>query len=160
MNFWGNRVDRHVVIKPGDQIDPGQPVAKIRNIGGIPVEDIDTAIAGLTTNTSVFAHYPWVPADQWNVGRPCPFGGRVVIEGNYFPGFFYRVRVHRVGDPPTSFIVLSTGFAVERSDFGFDTQTSIGGGFSFLSPLPHIDSTLPPRATLHPDLLGVQPTIS
>lgn len=156
LNFWGNRLDRHVVIKPGEEINPGQPIAKIRNIGGIPVEDIDTGIGGLTTNTSVFAHYPWIAADQWNIGRPCPFGGRVVIEGNYFPGFFYRVRVHRVGDPPTSFTVLSTTFAVERSDFGFDTQTSIGGFFSYLDSSTHFDRTLALWDTFQDDLWEVQ----
>lgn len=156
LNFWGNRLDRHVVIRPGDKIDPGDPIAKIRNIGGIPVENIDTGISGLTTNTAVFAHYPWVSADQWGINRLCPFGGRVVIEGNYFPGFFYRVRVHRVGDPPASFSVLSTGFLVERTDFGFDTQTSSGGFFAYLDPLSHFDRTLALWDTFQDDLWEVQ----
>ncbi len=142
LNTWGNRVDRHVVIEPGEVMDPGEPDATLRNIGGIPIEDIDTSATGLTISTAVFAHYPWVSADGWGLGRPCPFGGRLVMEGNYYPGFFYRVVAHKLGDPYSSFTVLGTSFDVERTGPGFDTQISIGGFFSYLDPLTHFDRIL------------------
>jgi hypothetical protein len=148
LNFWGNRIDTHVVINPGDAIDPNHPKAVIRNIGGIPVEDIATAGNGMTLPAPAvaqFAHYPWVPADQFlpmGAGRACPFGGRVIIEGIYYLGFFYRVTVRKFVDPPISAVALGTSFQVEKSTTGFDTQTSVGGFFAYLDPLTHFDRTL------------------
>lgn len=142
LNTWGNRLDRHVVIKPGDKIDPGDPQAKLRNIGGIPIEDIDTGASGLTVPAAVFAHYPWDTADGWGLGRACPFGGRLVMEGDYYPGFFYRVRVHKLSDPYSSYTVLATSFDVEKTGPGFDTQIAVGGFFQYLDPLTHFDRIL------------------
>ena len=147
LNVWGNRLDTHVLITPGDEIQPGKPVAAIRNIGGIPVEDINTVFNGMTLPspaTAQFAHFPWVPADEFGVGRACPFGGVVVIEGNYFLGFWYRVMVRRFVDPPASAVPLGTSFQVERSfpPPTFDTQTSVGGFFPYLNPFTHFDRAL------------------
>jgi hypothetical protein len=157
LNYWGNRLDSHVLINPGDEVHPGEPpVAKIRNIGGIPIEDINTAGNGMTIPSAVFAHFPWITADQWGLGRACPFGRRVVIEGNYYVGYFYRVKVHRVGDPPASFTTLTTSFSVERSDFGFDLQTAMGGFFPYLDPVTHFDRTLALWDTVVDELWEVQ----
>jgi hypothetical protein len=142
LDYWGNRLDAHVQINPGDVIDPNNPLAKIRNIGGIAVEQIFTGSTGMTTPLAVFAHNPAFTADGWGLGRSCPFGAQVKVEGNYYSGYYYRVKVHKIGDPYTSFTVLADSFFVERSDFGFDLQNSTGGFFSYLDPYTHFDNAL------------------
>jgi hypothetical protein len=148
LNYYGNRLDAHVQINPGEVCDPNEPKAKIRNIGGIPVEDILTASTGLTKPGTapavVFAHNPAFTADGWGLGRSCPFGGQVKIEGNYWlayylGGYYYRVKVHKIGDPYFSFTVLADSFLVERSDTGFDLQISSGGFFKCLDPAQYSD---------------------
>ncbi|MGZ4816483.1 MAG: hypothetical protein ACXVZV_13790, partial [Terriglobales bacterium] len=144
LNYWGNRLDRHVQINPGDVINPNDPQAKIRNLGGIPVEDIDTAGNGMTQSGvgAQFAHFPAYSADGWGLDRQCPFGGTIVVEGNYYVGYYYRVKVHRVGDPPNVFNVLSDSFQVERWDLGFDWQIASGGYFAYLNPAFYFDRRL------------------
>ncbi len=144
LNYWGNRLDRHVQINPGEVINPNDPEAKIRNLGGIPVEDIDTVGNGMTKSGvgAQFAHYPAYPADGWGLDRQCPFGGTIVVEGNYYLGYYYRVKVHRVGDPPNVFNVLSDSFQVERWDTGFDWQIASGGYFKYLDPALYFDRRL------------------
>ena len=144
LNYWGNRLDTHVQINPGDVVQPGDPQAKIRNLGGIPVEDIDTAGNGMTKSGvgAQFAHYPGYPADGWGLDRQCPFGGQIIVEGNYYNGYYYRVKVHKVGDPPAVFNVLSDSFQVERWDTGFDWQIASGGFFKYLDPAFYFDRRL------------------
>ena len=55
--------------------------------------------------------HPWAAADAWGLGRPCPFGGIVKVEGFFYWGYYYRVKVHRVGDPPGTFTVLADAMA-------------------------------------------------
>ena len=142
LDFWGNRLDAHVQINPGPVVDPGKPTANIRNLGGIPIEDIATGSTGTTLPGAVFAHYPGLSADGWGLGRACPFGGTVQVEGLYYLGYFYRVKVHKVGDPYTSYTVLADSFLVERWDSGFDPQISSGGFFKYLDPAFYFDRTL------------------
>jgi hypothetical protein len=141
LNYYGNRLDAHVQITPGEVCDPNNP--QIRNIGGIAIEDILTASTGLTkagvAPAVVFAHNPAFTADGWGLGRSCPFGGQVKIEGVFWLGYYYRVKVHKIGDPYTSFTVLADSFLVERSDIGFDLQVSSGGFFKYLDPAQHLD---------------------
>jgi hypothetical protein len=155
LDYWGNRLDTHVQINPGDVIT-GLPPAKIRNLGGVPVEDIDTGLTGMTLPAAVFAHYPADPADAWGLNRACPFGGQVIVEGNYYLPYYYRVKVHKASDPPYSYTVLGDSFLVERWDFGFDLQTSSGGFFKFLDPATHFDRTLALWNTSGDDLWEVQ----
>jgi hypothetical protein len=144
LNYYGNRLDAHVQINPGEVCDPNEPKAKIRNIGGIPVEDILTASTGLTKPgvmpAVVFAHHPAFTADAWGLGRSCPFGGQVKIEGHFWgPSYYYRVKVHKIGDPYSSFTVLADSFLLERSDSGFDPQTSLGGFFQYKDQADYSD---------------------
>ncbi|HSB08840.1 MAG TPA: hypothetical protein VLM38_04975 [Blastocatellia bacterium] len=141
LQYWGNRIDTHVQIVPGDQIDPNNPLAKIRNLGGIAIEDIDTGGNGMTKVVAFgggpvkFAGiYHAYTADGWGQNRQCPFGGTIAVEGNYYLGYYYRVRVHKIGDPglPTA---LTTDFYVERSDIGYDHQVPIGEWFKYLDPI-------------------------
>ena len=157
LTYWGNRLDTHVQVNPGEAINPEQPPAKLRNIGGIAVEEIDTAVSGLTLATAKFASYPAFQADAWNLGRPCPFGAQVKIEGNYLLPFYYRVKVHKVGDPPASFSVLSTSFLVERWGTGFDLQAPVLNGFyRYLDPMVYFDRALAYWNSFGDDLWEVQ----
>ena len=83
LNFYGNRLDAHVQINPApNQALPENP--EIRNIGGIPVEFIDTPGLGLTLSGvgAAFAHYPGVPADAFD--RACPFGGNLYMDAQFY----------------------------------------------------------------------------
>jgi hypothetical protein len=102
---WGNRLDTHVQIPPGDPI--GDPAAVIAIIGGIPTSRINLG-TGLTTPNAFFA-LSGIPPDP--LGRPCPFGGLVAVQGYPFTGYKYRVSVRRLGDltwvPVTTTLVLT-----------------------------------------------------
>ena len=157
LNYWGNRLDAHVLVNPGEVIEPENPTAKIRNIGGIPIEDIHTLFTGLTKPSAKFGHYPYINADQQNLGRPCPFGSRIIIEGNYYQGYYYRVRVRKQTDPVNTLVTLGKDFYVERADVGFDHQVStIDGWFAYLDPLQEFDRTLALWDSLGDDLWEVQ----
>ena len=147
LNYWGNRLDTHVQIVPGDVIDPQHPLAKIRVLGGIAIEDIDTAVTGMTKTVAAmggpvkFAHHTSFTADGWGINRQCPFGGQVIVEGNYYLGYYYRIRIQKVGDP-ISLTSVANDFFVLRSDFGFDHQVAIGDWFKYLDPVQEFDRTL------------------
>lgn len=149
---WGNRLDTHVQIKPG--IPDDELLAKIRALGGINVEDIDGA-TGLTTPTAKFWYYE-TPAD--NKGRECPFGGLVVVEGKYLPGFYYRIGVRRVSDPPGAYAYLTNSFNVRRADTGSDPQVAdpATGFFTFKDPMLYLDTRLALWYTSGDDLWAVQ----
>ena len=147
LNYWGNRLDTHVQIVPGDVIDPHNPMAKIRVLGGIAIEDIDTGFTGMTKTVAAiggpvkFAHHTANTADGWGLNRQCPFGGQVIVEGNYYLGYYYRIRVQKVGDP-LSLTSVANDFYVLRSDFGMDHQVAIGDWFKYLDPVQEWDRTL------------------
>jgi hypothetical protein len=75
------------------------------------------------------------------VPRRCPFGGQVIVEGNYYLGYYYRVRVEKVGDP-LSLTSVANDFYVLRADLGFDHQVAIGEWFKYLDPVQEWDRTL------------------
>ena len=141
LNFYGNRLDAHVQINPQEGGTPEQP--EIRNIGGIPVEFIDWPGSGLTLSGAgaAFAHYPGVPADAYD--RPCPFGGALYMDAQYYPGLFYRVRVRKSSNHAI-INVLGDSFEVERwvHPPTFDTQTAAGGFFKYLDPLNYVTRTI------------------
>jgi hypothetical protein len=86
LNYYGNRVDAHIQIKPGAEIDPGDVVPLYNIIGGIDVDHVDDA-SGLTRAGSFFAY------NGLSVPTGAPFGGRIVLNGPLFPGYKYRVKV-------------------------------------------------------------------
>jgi hypothetical protein len=144
LEYWGNRLDAHVQINPGDEIPPGEVEAKIRNLGGIAIEDIATGGNGMTLAGDVrFAHFPSRSADGWGLGRQCPFGGQVEVEGNFFVGYWYRVKVRKSTDPPTTFSVLADSFWLERAWApGYDQQVSTNGFFQYANPLNYFTRIL------------------
>ena len=144
LEYWGNRLDAHVQINPGDEIPPGEVEAKIRNLGGIAIEDIATGGNGMTLAADVrFAHFPSRTADGWGLQRQCPFGGQVEVEGTFFVGYWYRVKVRKSTDPPTSFTVLADSFWLERAWApGYDQQVSTNGFFPYANPLNYFTRIL------------------
>jgi hypothetical protein len=155
LTTWGNRIDTHVQIRPGD--GDGELTARIRNIGGIAVEDFQTSGPGVGLTKAapvIFANFPLNLADSLN--RPCPFGGRVEVEGQFLYGYYYRVKVRKASDPPTSFSVLGDSFPLERSDSGYDIQTSIGGFFKYGNPLDYFSRLLAIWSSGADDLWEIQ----
>ena len=122
LNHWGNRVDSHVQIKPGTPY--GEPTAVIRALGGIPVEHIDTAGDGMTMMLGAISAKFWyddAPADAWGLNRDCPFGGSVLVHGQWFNGNKYRIRAREVANPG-NVVTLLTPFNITRWTPGYDTQ--------------------------------------
>jgi hypothetical protein len=132
---WGNRLDAHVQIKPG--INSLQ--AHIRSLGGVPKEDIHTASSGLTQAGAKF----WFnDAVVDGLNRECPFGGEVLIHGQWFLGNKYRITVRETGNPSTE-SVLTDPFDVLRWAPGSDTQNADSNGFfTYLNPSNYIESNL------------------
>jgi hypothetical protein len=88
---WGNREETIINVAPVEQ----EPAGHIAILGGIPVSKInnnlgDLAHRGLTTPDAVFATNN-LPPDS--LGRPCPFGGRVSVQGAPIVGYSYVVEV-------------------------------------------------------------------
>ena len=103
--IWGNREETLINIAPPS----GQPAGKIAIIGNIPVERIDP-VTGLTTSAAYFTDDLLPPDD---LGRPCPFGGRVNVKGLSMPGWSYKVEVSQDG---SMWIPVVTDLKVVHAD--------------------------------------------
>ena len=90
---WGNREDTLIHIYPGPSVPVGTVTPLMSIVGGIPVSKINI-LTGLTTPDAIFALNGLAPD---SLGRPCPFGRRVVVQGPQYNGFKYRVQVRKVG---------------------------------------------------------------
>lgn len=82
---WGNREETLINVAPS----ASAPAGRIAILGGIPVSLIDAA-TGLTAPDAVFATNNLAPDA---LGRPCPFAGRVSVQGVPLPGYSYLVEV-------------------------------------------------------------------
>jgi hypothetical protein len=156
LNYWGNRLDTHVQIRPGLPI-PG-PTATIRSLGGIPIENIDTTGDGMTQMFGAIPAKFWyndAPADEWGLNRDCPFGGNVLVHGMWFPGYKYRIRARKVLATGTV-VTLTSSFNVTKWTPGFTTQYPDSGNpadpgygfFNYLNPALYLEN----------NMLGVWPT--
>ncbi|MGA9575016.1 MAG: hypothetical protein WBS20_13845 [Lysobacterales bacterium] len=96
---WGNRLDAHVLIPPGEAYTGVKPT--LTAVGGIGVPYIGN-FSGLTTTMAKFVDNG-LKADS--LGRSCPFGGRVVVRGPAFPGHRYRVQVRELGSSVWSTLI-------------------------------------------------------
>ncbi len=83
----GNRAETVVYIARNGIIQA--PAGKIAILGGIPNQHIDE-VSGLTTAGAVFAANN-NPPDA--AGRPCPFAGRITVQGAPVAGHSYLVEV-------------------------------------------------------------------
>ncbi|MEX6689614.1 hypothetical protein QTN47_19070 [Danxiaibacter flavus] len=84
LEYWGNRVDAYVQIRPGIGTGELEPLMSI--VGGITVNEINNA-TGLTIPGAKFA------LNQIGVYNHSPFGGVIVIQGPSFFGHNYRIKV-------------------------------------------------------------------
>ena len=120
---WGNREETLINIAPS----AGAPAGKIAILGGIPVSMIYDAgavvggelVEGLTTPSAVFATNNLPPDNpDGNIltadGRPCPFAGRVSVQGAPLLGSSYKVEVIPVGGGAPSDVV--TNLTLVRSN--------------------------------------------
>ncbi|HEX7976155.1 MAG TPA: hypothetical protein VF498_17230 [Anaerolineales bacterium] len=90
--YWGNRLDAHVQIRPGETGGTGPRIAAI---GGIGLASIDVFGTGMTEPGAKFAYYSFANADPWDSSRMCPFGGTVTIQGVRISGYKYRLWVQK-----------------------------------------------------------------
>ena len=84
--YWGNRLDTHVQIAPGDPYDGN---ARFTIVGGVPAAEI--ASTGLTMSVAHLAVNGFT-LDP----RGCPFAGRVTLHGPTDPalaGSTYRIHL-------------------------------------------------------------------
>ena len=100
---WGNALDAHVLIPPGEVVDPDDIRPLFDRIGGIRTRDIND-VTGLTGPQASFLNGR--PAD--GLQRPCPFGRRVLIQGPPFVGQRYRIQVRPQGGTWSSLVNTMT----------------------------------------------------
>ena len=139
---WGNREETLINIAPV----AGAPAGKIAILGGIPVSMIDNN-NGLTTPDAKFATNN-LPADNPDGiintpdGRPCPFAGRVTVQGSPLLGHSYKVEVIPFdGGAPTPVV---TNLLLTRSDgTTFIHQADpVTGRFNYLDFTDNVNSVL------------------
>ena len=136
LEFYGNRLDRHIQIKPGIQIQPGDVFPLFNIIGGIDVDHINSG-NGLTTPGAFFA-YNGLP-----VPTNAPFGGVIVLNGPSFVGHKYRIKVTNLSTG--TFVYINNSFNVVGSSptppyAPVTVQTPDGSGF--YNYLSHTQNTL------------------
>ena len=148
LTYWGNLLDAHVQIQPGTVPNPLTPTISI--LGGIPTSMID-GTTGLTTSSAVFA-LTNTAADA--LGRACPFGGRVSIQGEAFVGYKYKLTVRNTGGGAPQ--VLTTPLTLTRWD-GTTYTSSPDASFyyTYVDPIMNIDSLLGEWDTSGDDLWEV-----
>ena len=103
LEYYGNRVDSHVQIKPGHPIEPGTVIPLFNIIGGIDVGHVSD-ITGLTKTGSFFAF------NGNSVPTGAPFAGKIVLNGPSFPGYRYKVKITNLNDGTVSY--ASNSFTV------------------------------------------------
>ncbi|MBB6500619.1 hypothetical protein [Pedobacter cryoconitis] len=84
LDYWGNRLDTYIQIKPGVGSGVLKPLFNI--LGGITVDKISD-VNGLTIPGAKFA------LNQVAVNDYSPFGGIIVVQGPSFVGHQYRIKV-------------------------------------------------------------------
>lgn len=127
LNFWGNRVDSIVQIRPGT----GTGVkSKLTFVGGVDRDDIDP-VHYLYNYTNVF---PTIHNNR-------PWGGAVrfqgIIDRNGFNGTIkYKLLYKKFGAADTDYATVSTNETIQMFDFGSftefnDVQNSPDGWFVY-----------------------------
>jgi hypothetical protein len=131
LEFYGNRVDTHIQIKPGLVINPGDVIPLFNIIGGIDVSHVDD-VTGLTKPGSFFAF------NGLSVPTGAPFGGVIVINGPTFPGYRYKIKVTNLTTMVSYYLTDSftvVGWLPFAPWVQFTTQAVDGAGYyPFLPP--------------------------
>jgi hypothetical protein len=140
LNYWGNRLDRHVQIRPGITVPENQPV--ISFIGGIGIADINVFSSGLTKPSATFA-FGGSPADPWLLNRECPFGGLIIVQGPPNLGYKYRLWARKAGLPLTEQIVKNTFHVANWLGVGSNiTPDPVTGYAAYMDTLLNMDQVL------------------
>lgn len=119
---WGNRLDAHVQIRPGDPLGEGEVKPILWRVGGIRVENISN-VTGLTTAAATFE-------GGFHPDLGSPFGNKVLIKGPPFPGFFYRVEVRNITSGG-GWTTLADPLEIEPLFGPAYTKFSFGGYFTY-----------------------------
>lgn len=131
LEFYGNRVDTHIQIKPGIVITPGDVIPLFNIIGGIDVDHVNNA-TGLTKPGSFFAF------NGLSVPTGAPFDGVIVLNGPSFEGYRYKIKITNLNDgtftyASNSFTVV--GYLPYAPWVQYTTQAVDGDGYyPFLDP--------------------------
>ena len=139
LNHWGNRLDAHVQVRPGEPIPEDQPIISI--IGGIGIADINAFGDGMTT-AATFA-FGGSAADPWLLNRECPFGGLIIVQGPPVLGFKYRLWMRKFGNPLTEDVVTNNFHVVNWLGIGTDiTPDPITGYATYMDTLSNMNQIL------------------
>lgn len=127
---WGNRIDTHIQIKPGDQFEIA---AKISIIGGIGVANIFTATTGMTKPWAPFAGWgPGVFADPWDPTRSCPFGGVIHLQSDPVAGHKYKLWVQNVTAGGPEIQLTDSVWVTDHDGNSSNHLAGPGGMFDYL----------------------------
>lgn len=136
LNFWGNSIETHVQIRPGEVGNPLNP--KISILGGIPTSQIDSA-TGFTALNARFAGNNLL-ADS--LGRACPFGRRVEVQGPEFPGYKYRIQVRDITAGGSWQTVVTPLMLTRWDGTTYISNPDPGGYFSYQQYTENIENLL------------------
>jgi hypothetical protein len=133
--YWGNRLDAHVHIMPGE---PGGDQARISILGGVGIADINISTNGMTKALAKMV--PWGTfADPWGShDRECPFGGLVTVHAPPVPGHKYRILVKAFGS--TTEIRVTNRILVTNQDgvSSYQYADPVSGFFDYLDVTANI----------------------
>ena len=150
LDTWGNRIDAHVQIQPGAIPNPLNP--KISILGGIPTSQID----GTTGFTTPFARFAGNNLLADDLGRACPFGGVVEVQGPEFPGYKYRIQVRDVS-VGGSWQTVTTPLMLTRWDgTTYISNPDPGGYFEYQQYVNNIENLLGNWGSFGDDLWEVK----
>ncbi|WP_348797065.1 hypothetical protein [Flavobacterium adhaerens] len=125
LEYYGNRVDSHVQIKPGLELNPGDVIPLFNIIGGIDVAHVND-LTGLTSSGAFFA-LNGIP-----VPTGAPFGGVIVLNGPSFPGYRYKIKITNLANGTVSYAndtFTVVGSLPHAPWVQYTTQTPDAGGY-------------------------------
>ena len=136
LEYYGNRLDAHIQIKPGFKIVPGEVFPLFNIIGGIDVGNVDNS-TGLTKPGAFFAF------NGLHVPGGAPFTGVIVLNGPSFPGYRYKIRITNLNNGTVTYATNSftvVGHLPHAPWVQYTTQSVDSQGYYPF--LPHDKNTL------------------
>ncbi len=139
---WGNREETLINIAPV----AGAPAGEIAILGGIPTSMIDP-VSGMTTKYAVFATNNLPPDNpDGNIltpdGRPCPFGGRVTVQGAPVLLHSYKVEVTPYGGGAPTAVVTDLTLTRQNGTTWVHKANPITLRFDYVNFTQNINSVL------------------
>ena len=129
LQYWGNILDAHVQIKPGDNVPPNTPPRML--IGGIHVNDIDNG-TGTTVSVAKFASEDVIVDSK---ARQCPFGGRIDMKiweiGSDYVGQWYKITLNNIDD--STIVTLNNDISVQDANGFWHNVPRIGNYYQLES---------------------------